>query len=134
MKIYTLKISYAYGDKEYPWSRTIEVGENFTLHKLHNFIQEIIEFDNDHLYEFYAGKTPRNRAYVIPQKTKLNEIFPMEGLKLFYLFDFGDNWLFKIMKLKKEKLSTNDSVIPAIVKSIGENPEQYDEVEEWEEE
>ena len=133
MKIYTLKISYAYGDKEYPWSRTIEVDENFTLHKLHNYIQEIIEFDNDHLYEFYAGKTPRNRSYVIPEKTKLNEIFPMEGLKLFYLFDFGDNWLFKIMKLKKEKLSTNDLVIPVLVKSIGENPEQYGEEEEWEE-
>jgi hypothetical protein len=37
------------------------------------------------------------------------------------------------MKLKKEKLSTNDLVIPDLIKSIGENPEQYGEEEELEE-
>jgi len=133
MEIYTLKITFAYGNKEYPWWRTIEVREDFTLHKLHNYIQEIIEFDNDHLYEFYAGKNPRNRLYEISKSTKLNELFPMDGLKLYYLFDFGDNWLFKIMKLKKTKTLTNDSVVPLLVKSIGENPEQYGADEEWEE-
>ncbi len=133
MEIYTLKISFAYSDKEYPWSRTIEVGENFTLQNLHNYIQEIVEFDNDHLFEFYAGKNHRNRSYKISQKTKLNEIYPMVELKLFYLFDFGDNWLFKIMKLKKKKTSTNNTVLPTTIKSVGENPQQYGEYDEWEE-
>ena len=133
MEIYTLKITFAYGNKEYPWWRTIEVREDFTMHKLHNYIQKIIEFDNDHLYEFFAGKNPRNRIYEIPKRTKLNELFPMDGLNLYYLFDFGDNWLFKITKLKKTKILTNDSVVPLLVKSIGENPEQYGDDEEWEE-
>jgi len=130
MEIYTLKISFAYGDKEYPWSRTIEVREDFTLNQLHNYIQRIIDFDNDHLYEFYIGKTPRNRASIIPLKTKLNEIFPITGFKLFYLFDFGDNWLFKIMKSRKKKVAYPNSLLPLLVETIGENPEQY---EEWEE-
>ena len=59
MEIYTLTLSFPYDDDEEPWVRTIEVKENFTLKQLHNYIQKIIDFDNDHLYEFYIGRNPR---------------------------------------------------------------------------
>ena len=133
VEIYTLKITFAHAVKEYPWSRTIEVSENFTLRQLHTYIQKIVEFNDDHLYEFYAGRNPRNRAYIIPEKTRMNEVFPLDALKLYYLFDFGDNWLFKIMKSKKKKLATNESILPELFKSVGENPEQYCDFDEWEE-
>ena len=35
MEIYTLTISFPYDEDEQPWSRTIEVKEDFTLVKLH---------------------------------------------------------------------------------------------------
>ena len=75
MEIYTLTLSFPYEDDEDPWSRTIEVKENFTLKHLHNYVQEIIDFDNDHLYEFYIGRNPRNRARIIPKKAKKTNSF-----------------------------------------------------------
>jgi hypothetical protein len=130
MEIYTLKISFAQSNPDFPWSRTIEVPEDFTFLKLHNYIQEIIEFDNDHLFEFFSGKSPRNKLYTISNNSKLNEIFPLDGLKLYYLFDFGDNWLFKIIKTRKKHFIKPETTIPRVVKSVGKNPEQYGEWEE----
>lgn len=129
-EVYTLKISFPNNMAEVPWSRTIEVKEDYTLEKLHRYIQCIIEFDNDHLYEFYAGRNPRNREYKIPSKTRLNEIYPMTGYKLYYLFDFGDCWLFQILKSRKKKIEEIGTEYPVLIKSIGENPEQYPEYEE----
>ena len=127
MEIYTLKITFAQNDPEFPWSRTIEISEDFTFSKLHKYIQEIIEFDDDHLYEFFSGKSPRNKLYKISNNSKLNEIFPMDGMKLYYLFDFGDNWLFKISKSRRKQLQTNEIELPRVIQSVGENPEQYGE-------
>jgi len=125
MEIYTLTISLAYDENEQPWSRTIEVKENFTLVRLHKYIQDIIEFDNDHLFEFYIGKNPRNRTRTVPKKSKLNEIYPLTGQKLYYLFDFGDDWLFKIKKSRKKRVENEKCSYPRITESAGDNPEQY---------
>jgi hypothetical protein len=130
MEIYTLTISFPYDDDEQPWSRTIEVKENFTLVKLHKYIQAIVEFDDDHLYEFFIGKNPRNRASSVPKKKQLNEIYPLKGYKLYYLFDFGDSWLFEIKKSRKKKIENNKFKYPLIIESTGVNPEQYPEYED----
>ena len=55
MEIYTLTLSFPNEENEEPWSRTIEVKEDFTLQKLHKYVQKIIDFDDDHLYEFDFG-------------------------------------------------------------------------------
>ena len=130
MEIYTLKISFPYDENETPWSKTIEVKEDFSLRKLHRYIQKLVDFDDDHLYEFYVGRNPRNRAYSIPEETKLNEIYPLKGKKLYYLFDFGDNWLFEIKKSRKKKTEDKESNYPALIESSGINPDQYPEYEE----
>ena len=130
MEIYTLSIRFPYDDSDKPWSRTIEVSENYSLHQLHKYIQKIVEFDDDHLYEFYVGKNSRNRAYSLSKKAKLNEVYPLSGHKLYYVFDFGDHWLFEIKKLKKKKNANKSSTLPTIIKASGENPEQYPEWED----
>lgn len=56
MEIYTLKISFPYDEDDIPWSKTIEVKEDFTLFELHEYIQYLVEFYNDHLFEFYVEK------------------------------------------------------------------------------
>ncbi len=130
MEIYTLTISFPYDEDEQPWFRIIEVKEDFSLVMLHKYIQEIVEFDDDHLYEFYIGKNPRNRTSSVPKRTRLNEIYPLKGSKLYYLFDFGDSWLFKIKKLRKKKIENEKYKYPLLIESSGVNPEQYPEYEE----
>ena len=128
MEIYTLTILFPYNEDDEPWSKTVEVEENFTLLELHNYIQELVEFDDDHMYKFFVGRTPRNEAYTVPKKTKLNEIYPLNGQKLYYLFDFGDSWLFEFRKSRKKKFKENKTY-PVLIESSGVNPEQYPEYE-----
>lgn len=130
MEIYTLEISFPYDDNEEPWSRTIEIKADSSLEKLHLFIQETINFENDHLYEFYIGRNPNNRQNEIPLRTKLDQIYPITGKKLYYLFDFGDSWLFQIKKSRKKAMLEPNTKYPRVTKSIGENPVQYPEYEE----
>ncbi len=130
MEIYTLKIKFTYGEDDVPWLRTIEISENFSLLQLHKHIQKLVDFDDDHLYEFYIGKNPRNKVCTLPKRTKLNEIYPMTGAKLYYLFDFGDCWLFEIKKSKKKRYMISEITLPRLIESSGENPEQYPEWDE----
>ncbi len=130
MEIFTLEISFPFDESDDPWTRTIEVKEDLTLLELHKYIQKIVDFDDDHLYEFYIGKSPRNKLGNVPKSKKLNEIYPLTGYKLYYLFDFGDSWLFQIKKSRK-KLAVDQQVkYPRIIKTSGINPEQYPEYEE----
>ena len=103
MEIYTLEISFPHDDNEEPWNRTIEVEETTSLEELHMFIQKVVCFDNDHLYEFYVGKNPNSRSESISETSNLSEIYPLTGYKLYYHFDFGDSWLFQIKKSRKRK-------------------------------
>lgn len=129
MEIYTLTISFPYDEADEPWSKTIEAKENFTLQELHKYIQEIVEFDDDHLYEFSIRRTARSSRRAISKTTKLSDIYPLSGEKLYYLFDFGDSWLFEIKKQRKKKLAENGKMYPTIIESTGVNPEQYPEYE-----
>ena len=130
MEVYTLYISFPYDENDIPWSKTVEVKEDFSLQQLHKYIQKIVDFDDDHLYEFYVGKKPGNKAYSVPKKTKLNDIYPIAGYKLYYLFDFGDSWLFEIKKSRKKIVEEKNKKYPILIESTGVNPEQYPDYEE----
>ncbi len=130
MEIFTLEISFPYDESDEPWSRVIEVKEDFTLQKLHEYIQQIVGFDDDHLYEFYIGKNPRNKSDSVPKNTKLNDIYPLTGYKIYYLFDFGNSWLFQVKKSRKKLEADKKVKYPRLIKSIGVNPEQYPEYDE----
>ena len=125
MEVFTLEISFPYDESDEPWSKVIEVKEDFTLLKLHKYIQKLVDFDDDHLYEFYLGKNPRNRSGSVPKNTKLNDIYPLTGYKIYYLFDFGDSWLFQVKKLRKKLEEDKKVKYPKLIKSTGINPKQY---------
>ena len=91
--------------------RVIEIASNATFLDLHEAIQDAVNFDNDHLFDFFIGRHPGNRAYTIggkpnwdtfnPVKTyrnvRISSAWPLpKGMNVYYLFDFGDNWLFQI--------------------------------------
>ena len=128
MDIYQLELRFPYSnfdEDETPWVRVIEVKEDMDLYSLHEYIQEIVEFDNDHLFQFLIKRNPRSFGQEIPEDALLNEIYPIPGYKLYYLFDFGDDWLFEIRKSRKKITLDKRKKYPRLVKSQGDNPEQY---------
>jgi hypothetical protein len=116
-----------YDSEDERWIRVIEVKEDFTIEELHDYIQEIVGFDNDHMYEFFIGKNRKNISGAISEHTNLNEIYPMTGVKLYYFFDYGGHWIFQIKKSRKRVVEDVKVKYPRIVKSMGVNPEQYPE-------
>ena len=79
--------------------RVIEMDSSTGLDDLHLVIQDVVGFDNDHLYQFFIARTPRSRDHIRYDdengelySMKLADLFPLpKGRKLFYYFDYGDS-------------------------------------------
>lgn len=125
-------------DYEDGWSADIEIDSASTLDQLHYAIQKAVDFENDHLYAFCIARTYRSRAREFFDDddgrvftTTLEAMFPLPPRKsLFYLFDFGDEWLFKVTRSQKRPHEPQEGVVyPRVVKEVGDKPEQYPEDE-----
>ncbi|WP_324731614.1 IS1096 element passenger TnpR family protein [Pseudomonas paeninsulae] len=121
------------------WKGVIEIDSSSTLEDFHFAIQDAVEFDDDHLYEFYVSKTVRgrNRVTFDDENEKIYEVtldglFPLDkGHGLYYMFDYGDSWLFKITKSRKHPRHSSEGIeYPRLVSESGRRPEQY-LVENW---
>ncbi len=133
--IWTLKIELLFGYyAEDEWAVTVEVDSTSTLEGLHFVIQDAVDFYNDHLYEFYISRTERSRDRVRFDDenegiytTTLESLYPLEkGRKLFYMFDYGDSWLFKITKSRVSPKEPKQGIeYPRLVHEAGTKPEQY---------
>jgi hypothetical protein len=56
----------------------------------------------------------------------LKDIYPLKkGLKLYYLFDFGDEWIFGIYKLRKKAIPQEGVQYPRVVSQTGNQLSQY---------
>jgi hypothetical protein len=62
-------------------------------------------------------------------KTKIGELTLGEKEKLYYLFDFGDEWWHELTVLKIRD-TENSKGFPKIVKISGESPDQYPDHED----
>jgi hypothetical protein len=59
--IWTLRIECVFGHYlEEECIRTIEIESGSSLLDLHDTIQDVVDFDRDHLFEFFAGRNYRN--------------------------------------------------------------------------
>jgi len=57
-ELYTLKIFNTWDptdDKNF-WECVVEIPDICSLYQLHLFIQDTVDFENDHMFEFYAGR------------------------------------------------------------------------------
>ncbi len=145
--IWTLKVqllSGTYAEEE--CIRVMEIDSSTTLEDLHLVIQQAVDFNNDHMYEFYVSRTARSRdkrrfnnmeGYDFEEDEDVSEVtlenlFPLEkGKKLFYMFDFGDNWLFQVTKSRKKPTEpVKNTHYPVLVESVGDNPQQYPDFDE----
>ncbi len=125
--------------------RKVEIDSEASLLDLHDVIQDAVNFDRDHPFAFFAGRNWRNRKVVFGAGDAVEDIFdtyasftleriyPLpKNCRLYYYFDFGDNWHFEIRKSRKKPREPENGVqYPRVVESIGPNPEQYPEVDDW---
>ncbi len=124
--------------------RTIEIDSQSSLTELHGAIQDAVDFDMDHPFEFTAGRHSRNRKIVFFDgdtwgefltgdcDTALDLVYPLpKSCKLYYHFDFGDDWYFEIRKSRKKPAEPEPGVkYPRVIEAVGPNPEQYPDNEE----
>ena len=128
--------------------RDIELPSSGSLEDLAAAIVSAFGFDFDHAFGFYSnlkgdyyrseeryelfadlGQADEGVRGV--RRTKLSAAFPAPGKKMLFLFDYGDEWRFKVELIglgRKEK-----AVYPRVLKRVGEAPAQYPGLEEDEE-
>lgn len=128
--------------------RDIELPENTNLYSVAKAILDAFEFNFDHLFGFgnkpgyyhsniqYELKTEDDLYALLGEentrgdvkKTTIAEVpfFTQTKDKMYFLFDFGDDWSFEI-ELRDFQEVKKDKEYPVILKVNGEAPEQYPE-------
>ena len=138
--IWVLKVTlssgaYATGD----WEGVMEMDASTSLEELHLAIQKAVNFDNDHMYEFFTARTERGRKQEIfdlengaMYEQTLADLFPLpDKLNLYYWFDYGDDWIFKVAKTRQSPSEPVPGVTyPRLRQETGAKPEQYPDGEE----
>jgi hypothetical protein len=116
--------------------RVIEVSSDMRLSELHLLIQDLIGFSDGQLEDcfmatrlrgkkvrFMSSKGHPDTTALADMDQSLAEIFPAGSRKrLFYCFDFGDNWIFEIKKTGETKSSSENARYPRVVQEEGIQP------------
>lgn len=145
----TLRVSVEWGMYlEEECMREIEIASDDTLLGLHFAIQAAVGFDCDHPFEYFYGRHPRNRKFLFERESdscdyvNLFEFYaaiplatvwpvPAQGVQLFYHFDFGDDWYFKVRKISRKDTAPEPTArYPRVIKKEGPNPKQYPDYDE----
>lgn len=102
-KAYQLKVSLR-GTKPPIWRRLL-VKDNTSLHRLHRIIQDAMGWQNRHLYHFDTGEVRYTEHFdddfiddgeKLASSTRLGDLDLQDGDVLWYLYDFGDDWLHEV--------------------------------------
>jgi hypothetical protein len=122
--------------------RDVEIEASKSLYQLAESIVSAFGFDFDHAFGFYSGLTraamfrarPRYELFADMgeadagvlgvKKVKVAEAFPAIGHSMLFLFDYGDEWLFRV-KLREAGKKLAKVRYPRIVATHGEAPPQY---------
>jgi len=131
--------------------RDIEVEASKSLYQFAEAIVRAFDFDFDHAFGFYSGltdtdmldKEPRYELFADMgdaepgtlgvKKTKIAEAFPTVGHEMIFLFDYGDEWLFRV-SLAGQGSKTGKGKYPRVLASNGEAPAQYPDPDDFEDE
>jgi hypothetical protein len=130
--------------------RDIEIEGSKSLYRLAEAIVSAFGFDFDHAFGFYSGLKPATMMRISPRyelffymgdadpgvlsvkKTKVSQAFPDIGHTMLFLFDYGDEWLFRV-KLEKTAKKIAKVRYPRIVATRGEAPKQYPDPDDFDE-
>jgi hypothetical protein len=122
--------------------RDIEIEPSKSLYRLAEAIVTAFGFDFDHAFGFYSGLKPATLMRTLPRyelfadmgdadpgvrgvkKTRISEAFAEIGHTMVFLFDYGDDWHFRVtLKAKGTKLAKVR--YPRVVATRGDAPPQY---------
>ncbi len=118
--------------------RRIEISADHTLLDLHRAIQRAYNFDDDHLYSFFMdGRSWSHERFTSPYEdegpwvddVRIGELGLFIGQNILYLFDYGDEWHFRV-ELEEIKRECPKPRKPKIIEKKGKAPEQYGGYEE----
>ena len=119
--------------------RDFEILSAKNLYDLAGAIVRVFGFDFDHAFGFYSKLT--GHVFDSPVKyelfadmgesgarsvkrTRIIEAFPAIGTQMTFLFDYGDNWQFRIELIGQSRKEPRVRY-PRLLKATGEAPEQY---------
>ena len=128
--------------------RDVEIDSGKSLVDLAQAIVRAFDFEFDHAFGFYSGLDrgrpsdawPRYELFadmgesdaLSVKKTRISEGFPAVGHSLIFLFDYGDDWLFRV-ELTGTGERAPGARYPKILAKVGTSPDQYAPWEEDEE-
>jgi uncharacterized protein len=125
--------------------RDIEIQSDAPLRSLAEAIVAAFDFDLDHAYGFYS-KLSGNifdspiRYELLEERqiagtlgrvahTKVGDAFVRTGNKMLFLYDYGDEWRFKVEVIGMAEMASKGRY-PKVVATMGEAPAQYPDPEE----
>jgi hypothetical protein len=125
--------------------RAFEIADTSSLYVLAQAIVRSFDFDFDHAFGFYSklkgniyGSPVRYELFVdmgeaegearSVKRTRAIEAFPSVGIKMRFLFDYGDGWEF-LVELIKRKPREPKVKLPRLLISAGKAPAQYPDPE-----
>jgi len=148
-RIFTFKViqsNYSCMVRGFPY-RVLAIPEGFTLYQFAEAIIESFNFDFDHMFGFYNNLTRYQQStegyelfaddpdprynfdgpdFPGVKKTKVNAVFTAIGKKMLFLFDYGDQWYFRVEHIGIEP-AKRGKPYPDCVKSVGKARPQYGE-------
>lgn len=119
--------------------RDFEIPSANNLYDLGGMIVQVFGFDFDHPFGFYSklsgsvfGSPVKYELFAdmgesearSVKRTRIVEAFPTVGAKMTFLFDYGDNWQFRIEVIGQNRREPG-VIYPRLLKTIGAAPEQY---------
>jgi hypothetical protein len=120
--------------------RHIQIGEGATLLALSSAILNAFGFFDDHMHSFFMNNSAwdGNAEYMCPggdldgalgftDKVRLSKFRLTKGDKFMYVFDYGDDWRFRIKVLR---VVDEPAARPLVLKSVGQISQYGDEGDE----
>lgn len=134
--VYTLSIDYVgggyLGEK---FQRVIEVPCDMSLCALHKLIKHLTGFNDDNIHDCYVASSIRGKKIWFKRRgqwktdgepafeNSIDQVFISKTKrKLYYSFEFGDNWIFEIGRKGDKGPPMFDRSYPRIVHSRGMRP------------
>jgi hypothetical protein len=117
-----------------------------SLHSLAQAIVAAFDFDFDHAFGYYTGKTQRTLMQEDPKyelfvdlgeetgalsvkRTTVSTAFPKPRHRLTFLFDYGDDWMFQVT-LTGTGQKAPKMRYPKVLAAHGTSQEQYPDAAE----
>jgi hypothetical protein len=133
--------------KNIPW-REIIMLETHSLYQFAESIIQAFDFDFDHCFGFFSSldtpfKNDSSEKYELfvdigedpplgsraVKTALLKNVFPYDGKKMLFYFDYGDGWHFRVERVS-ELVPNKVAQYPLFRESVTESPEQYPDFEE----